>query len=56
MGINKTAKNLNIKIKNTYRSSSKTINETSEKVEIVATKENLILCSSRKILIKGNKS
>lgn len=56
MAINKTAMNLNIKIKNNYTASSKTINETSEKVEIVATKENLTLCSARMIQIKGNKS
>lgn len=56
MAINKSATNIKIKIKNNYLSTSKTINETSEKVEIVATKENLTLCSTRKIQIKGNKS
>jgi hypothetical protein len=56
MAINKTAKNLKVKIKNNYTSFSKTLQETSEKVEIVATKENLTLYSGKKIQIRGNKS
>lgn len=56
MAINKIAVNLSIKIKNRYISFSRAINETSEKVEIVATKENLTLNSVRVIQIKGNKS
>ncbi|KQB40385.1 hypothetical protein [Flavobacterium aquidurense] len=56
MAINKTAKNLTVKIKNEYISFSKTLYETSEKVEIVATKENLTLYSAKKIQITGNKS
>ena len=56
MAINKTAKNLNAKIKNKYICLTKKINESSEKIEIVATKENLTLISSKKINIKGNKS
>lgn len=56
MAINKTAKNLNIKIKNNYTSYFGTIHETAEKVVIVATKENLTFISGKKINIKGNKS
>lgn len=56
MAINKTAKNLNIEIKNSHMGSFKTMHETSEKVEIVATKENLTLYSGKKIKIRGNKS
>lgn len=56
MAITKTARNLNVKIKNNYISVVKEINETSEKIEIVATKENLILISNKKINIRGNKS
>jgi len=56
MAINKTARNLNVKIKNGYTSLSKTIHEESGKIEIVATKENLTLTSNKKINITGNKS
>lgn len=56
MAINKTAKNLKIKIKNSYASFSKIIHEESDKIEIVATKENLTLASNKKINIRGNKS
>lgn len=56
MAINKTARNLNIKIKNSYISLAKTIHEESGKIEIVATKENLTLASNKKINIRGNKS
>jgi hypothetical protein len=56
MAINKTAKNLIITIENKYFSSAKTIEETAEKVEIVATHENLILISNKKVCAKGNKS
>lgn len=55
MAINKTAKNLTIKIKNNYTCFAKTIYETSGKVEIVGTKDNLTLVSNRKIIIRGNK-
>jgi hypothetical protein len=56
MAINKTAKNLRVKIKNVYTSFSKTLQETSGKVEIVATKENLTLYSAKKMQIRGNKT
>lgn len=56
MAINKTAKNLIIDIKRNYISLSKTYCEESEKVEIIATKENLTLISKKKINIRGNKS
>ena len=56
MAIYKSAKNLNIKIKNTYISFAKVMDETSGKVDIVATKENLTLISNKKINIRGNKS
>lgn len=56
MAINKTAKKLKIKIKNTYFSFSKEIYETSGKVEIVATKENLTLVSNNMVNVRGNKS
>lgn len=56
MAINKIAKNLNIEIRNHYSSSAKIIYETSGKIVIVATKENLSLISGKKINIKGNKS
>lgn len=56
MAINKIAKNLTLTIKNEYTSFSKTHYETSEKIEIVATKENLTLYSGNKIQIRGNKS
>ncbi|MHC0445195.1 hypothetical protein ACWA1F_07280 [Flavobacterium sp. 3-218] len=56
MAINKTAKNLKIKIKNKYISISKKLDETSGKVEIVATKENLTLASNNTINVRGNKS
>jgi|APAga8741243762_1050094.scaffolds.fasta_scaffold38747_2 hypothetical protein len=56
MAINKTAHNLNIKIKDNYISNAKSIYEESRKIEIVATKENLTLTSNKKIIIRGNKS
>ncbi|WP_428229420.1 hypothetical protein [Flavobacterium sp.] len=56
MAIYKTAKNLKIKISNVYTCYSKAFYETSEKIEIVATKENLTLYSGNKIQIRGNKS
>ena len=56
MAINKTAKNIKIEIKNNYISFAKTMYETSEKVEIVATKQNLTLSSNNKVHIRGNKS
>ncbi len=56
MAINKSAKNLSIKIKNNYISLSKAIHESSGKIEIVATKENLTLMSGKKTIIRGNKS
>jgi hypothetical protein len=56
MAINKSAKNLNVKIKNNYICLVKEMEETSEKIEIVATKENLTLISNKKINIRGNKS
>ncbi|MNY52261.1 hypothetical protein D3C86_1879120 [compost metagenome] len=55
MAINKTAKNLYVRIKGNYISESKIFLETAEKIEIVATKENLKLISNKKILMKGNK-
>jgi hypothetical protein len=55
MAINKSAKNLYIKVKGNYISQSQTFLETAEKVEIVATKENLTLISNKKIQMKGNK-
>jgi hypothetical protein len=55
MAINKSAKNLYIRIKGNYISQSQTFLETAEKVEIVATKENLNLISSKKVQMKGNK-
>lgn len=51
MAINKTANNLKIKIKNNYISSAKTIHEESDKIEIIATKENLTLISGKKVII-----
>lgn len=56
MAINKSAKNLTVKIKNNYFCMAQTIHETAEKVEIIATKENLILNSNKKVQLKGNKS
>jgi hypothetical protein len=56
MAINKNAKNLTVKIKNNYTSMSQTIYETAERVEIIATKENLTLNSNKKVQLKGNKS
>lgn len=56
MAINKTARNLNIKIKNSYISSAKTIHEESGKIVIVAAKVNLTLASNKRINIRGNKS
>ncbi|MCV9926741.1 hypothetical protein OIU83_03730 [Flavobacterium sp. LS1R49] len=56
MAINKTAKNLTIEIKNKYTCIAKTIYETTGKVEIVATKDNLTLVSNKKVIIRGNKS
>ncbi|WP_456312446.1 hypothetical protein [Pseudomonas shirazensis] len=56
MAINKTAKNLKIKITKNYTCMAKEIDETSGKIEIVATKENLTLISDKKIIIRGNKS
>lgn len=55
MAINKTAKNLYIRIKGNYISESKIFLETAEKIEIVATEENLNLTSNKKVQIKGNK-
>jgi hypothetical protein len=56
MAINKNAKNLYIKLKNNYTCFAQTIYETAEKVEIIATKENLTLISNKKVNLKGNKS
>jgi hypothetical protein len=56
MAINKTAKNLKVEVKNNYISSAKMIHEESDKVEIIAIKENLTLLSNKKIVIKSNKS
>jgi len=36
MAINKTAKNLKVKVKNNYISSAKVIHEESDKIEIIA--------------------
>jgi len=55
MAINKTAKNLYIKLYKSYDSKAKQVEETSEKVEIVATKENLQLLCNKKIVITGAK-
>ncbi|SMP37265.1 hypothetical protein [Flavobacterium hercynium] len=55
MAINKSAKNLYVTIKESYFSQSKTFIETSEKVELVATKENLTLSSNKKVQLKGKK-
>lgn len=54
MAIKKTAKNLFIKISDKYVSTSKTYEESAEKVEIVALKENLILASNKKINVISN--
>ena len=56
MAINKTAKNLSVKIREKYICIAKESTETSDKIEIVATKENLTLMSNKKIIIRGNKS
>ncbi len=56
MAINKNAKNLYVKIKHNYTCTAQAIYETAEKVEIIATKENLTLISNKKINLKGNKS
>lgn len=56
MAITKKAKNIIIKVKNNYVATSKTIDENSGKIEIVATKENLTLVSNKKINIRGNKN
>lgn len=56
MAINKTAKNLKIKIRENYICFAKTINEESDKIEIVARKRNLTLASNKKVIIRGNKS
>ncbi|WP_185965947.1 hypothetical protein [Flavobacterium sp. ZT3R18] len=55
MAINKSAKNLYITIDNKYYSLAKTFVETADKVEIIATEENLTLISNKKIQLKGNK-
>lgn len=54
MAINKSAKNLYIRIKNNYIHQSQIFLETADKVEIVATKENLTLNSNKKVQMKGN--
>jgi hypothetical protein len=51
MAINKTARNLLITIKTNYIASSKTFADTAEKVEIVATGQNLALVSNKKVCI-----
>lgn len=55
MAINKSAKNLYVTIDNKYYSIAKTFVETAEKVEIIATEENLTLISNKKVQLKGNK-
>jgi hypothetical protein len=55
MAINKSAKNLYITVENKYYSLSKAFVETAEKVEIIATEENLTLVSNKKVQMKGNK-
>jgi hypothetical protein len=55
MAINKTAKNLYIRIKGSYISQSQNFKETAEKIELVATKKNLTLNSNKKVQLKGNK-
>ncbi len=53
MAIKKTSRNLFITILDKYESTAQTHEEHAEKVEIVATGENLILASNKKINIKG---
>jgi hypothetical protein len=55
MGIFKTAKNLTVTIENKHTITAKTIEETAEKVTIVATHGDLSLISNRKIIIKDKK-
>ena len=55
MAINKTAKNLYVTLCKSYDSKAKKVEETAEKVEIVATKENLKLLCNKKIVITGTK-
>lgn len=55
MAINKTAKNLYVKVYKSYDSNAKKVQETAEKVEIVATQENLKLLCNKKIVITGTK-
>lgn len=56
MAINKIAKNLTVTINEKHLCMAKTIEETSEKITIVATEDDLNLVSNKKIVIKGNKS
>jgi hypothetical protein len=56
MAINKTAKNLTVIIKDKHICMAKSIEETAEKVTIVATHDDLNLISNKKVVIKGNKS
>ena len=51
MAIKKIAKNLFITLRENYVSTSKTYVENAEKVEIVATGQNLVLASNKKISI-----
>jgi hypothetical protein len=55
MGIFKTAKNLTVTIENKHTVTAKIIEETAEKVTIVATHGDLNLISNRKIIIKDKK-
>ncbi|HEX8577091.1 MAG TPA: hypothetical protein VF677_12425 [Flavobacterium sp.] len=53
MGINKSAKNINIYVKGNYTIKAGTITEIADKITISATNGNLTLTSNKKIIIEG---
>ncbi|MFV0332159.1 MAG: hypothetical protein ACK5KL_20405 [Dysgonomonas sp.] len=54
MAINKTAKNMEVKINNSYLSTSKSLKKEAEYMEVEATVENLTLVSNKKIQTLGD--
>lgn len=55
MAINKCAKNIRMDISKNYQQIAEEINITAQKIVIYATKDNLMLCSNKKIVINGKK-
>lgn len=56
MAIRKTAKNITITVKDTYSLTvGNKLEKIAQKVNVEATKENMVLASNKKIVSRGNK-